>query len=86
MRRVLVQRRCITGRATLVVTAPIVQVAAVGGIIGRRHRWDRLEPMTGVFMTCMVMYMSGCKIVGTTITKEHLQMVLRGSLGNATSA
>ena len=73
------------GATTLVATVPIVMAVAVSGIIGRRYRWDHLEPTDGVFTICMAMYKSGFRTVGTAITGEHLMTVLRGSLGTVLS-
>ena len=78
MRRVLAQQRDIAGVTTLVSTAPIAMAAAVSGIISRRHRWDHLVPTDGVFTICTAMCGSGCKIVGTGITRGHLLMGLHG--------
>ena len=86
MQRVLAQRRGIAGGIILVVTAPIALAVAVSGIMRCQHLWDSSRPTDGDFTTCTVMWQSGCKIVGTGITRGHLQTVLRGSLGTVLSA
>lgn len=50
-------------------------------MVSRQHLLDRSMPTDGVFTTCTAMWKSGCRIVGTEITRAHLMTVQRGNLG-----